>query len=84
MKTPQRIAALCLRLAFAKTLLAYLDPGSGSLIAQLLLAAIIGILATFRLWKNRLLRLFGIKPKPDDDAINDDRDDPDNDPRDLA
>ena len=57
--------------ALFKTLFAYLDPGSGSLIVQLLIAAIVGILATFRLWKNRLLRLFGLKPKPDDDAIDD-------------
>ncbi len=49
---------------------AYLDPGSGSLIVQLLIAAIVGILATFRLWKARLLALFGIKQESEDDEID--------------
>ena len=52
--------------ALFKTLFAYLDPGSGSLIVQLLLAAVVGILATFRLWKARLLALFGIRSEPDE------------------
>ena len=42
-----------------KTAIAYLDPGSGSLLVQLVVAAIVGILATFRFWKSRLLGLFG-------------------------
>lgn len=54
-------------LAGCKMLLAYLDPGSGSLIVQLLVAIIVGILATFRLWKARLLSLFGIKQELEDD-----------------
>ena len=54
-------------LAGCKMLLAYLDPGSGSLIVQILVAMIIGILATFRLWKARLLSLFGIKQEIEDD-----------------
>ncbi len=54
-------------IALCRTLFAYLDPGSGSLIVQLLLAAIVGILATFRLWKARLLALFGIKPEQEED-----------------
>ena len=44
----------CVKAAFA-----YLDPGSGSLLVQLIIAAIVGILATFRFWKSRLLRLLG-------------------------
>lgn len=54
-------------LASCKILLAYLDPGSGSLIVQLLVAVVVGILATFRLWKARLLSLFGIKQEIEDD-----------------
>ena len=42
-----------------KALVTYLDPGSGSLLVQLIVAAIVGILATFRFWKSRLLRLLG-------------------------
>ena len=49
-----------------KALFSYLDPGSGSLIVQLIIAAIVGVLATFRLWKGRLLSLLGIRQKSDD------------------
>ena len=57
-----------------KSLFAYLDPGSGSLIVQLLVAAIVGILATFRLWKSRLLSLFGIQSEPDEEEADEDLD----------
>ena len=60
--------------AIFKTLFAYLDPGSGSLIVQLLLAAIVGILATFRLWKSRLLSLFGIRAEQEDHDENEEAD----------
>ncbi|MCY4061856.1 MAG: hypothetical protein OXG53_05785 [Chloroflexi bacterium] len=53
-------------LAGCKTLLAYLDPGSGSLIVQILVAVIVGAVATFRLWKARLLSLLGVKQETDD------------------
>ncbi|MDE2776838.1 MAG: hypothetical protein OXI77_12940 [Chloroflexota bacterium] len=53
--------------AFLKTLVAYLDPGSGSLIVQILIAMLVGIAATFRLWKTRLLSLFGIKQESIDE-----------------
>ena len=49
----------------------YLDPGSGSLIIQVLIAIIVGILATFRFWKARLLSLFGIKQDSDDEDDSD-------------
>lgn len=58
-------------LASCKTLFAYLDPGSGSLIVQLLVAIIVGFLATFRLWKAKLFSLFGIKQEADDDDARD-------------
>jgi hypothetical protein len=41
--------------------LRYLDPGSGSLIIQILVALILGLAATFRLWKDRVLTLLRIK-----------------------
>ena len=56
-----------------KALFTYLDPGSGSLIVQLLVAAIVGILATFRFWKSRLLSIFGIR---EDSNEEDDEDIP--------
>ncbi len=57
--------------AFLKTLVAYLDPGSGSLIVQILIAMLVGIAATFRLWKTRLFSLFGMKHKPNDEDEDD-------------
>lgn len=54
-------------LACLKTLVAYLDPGSGSLIVQILIAMLVGIAATFRLWKTRLLSLFGLKQESIDE-----------------
>jgi len=52
--------------AIFRWLAAYLDPGSGSLIVQILVAIIVGALATFRLWKARLLSLLGVKQETDD------------------
>lgn len=46
-----------------RQMFAYLDPGSGSLIVQAIIAIIVGILATLAFWKNRILSLLGIKPK---------------------
>ncbi|MCY4537062.1 MAG: hypothetical protein OXE52_02400 [Chloroflexi bacterium] len=54
-------------IAGLRLLLAYLDPGSGSLIVQLLIAAVVGILATFRFWKSRLLSLFGIRQETNEE-----------------
>lgn len=65
------LESLCkagLLLAAFRSLIAYLDPGSGSLLAQLLVAAIVGILATLRFWKARFLSLFGIHPDPDNEG----------------
>ena len=59
---------LGLVVATRNTLSAYLDPGSGSLIVQILVAIIVGALATFRYWKARLLSLLGLRQ----DAENDD------------
>lgn len=42
-------------------LLASLDPGSGSLIIRVLMASVVGIAATFRLWKSRLLSPIGVR-----------------------
>jgi hypothetical protein len=37
----------------------YVDPGSGSMILQLLLGGVSGVYVVFRLFKQRILRLFG-------------------------
>lgn len=37
---------------------AYLDPGTGSMIVQMIIAGIVGIGCTFNVWKNKFLGLF--------------------------
>ena len=54
-----------------KVLFSYLDPGSGSLIVQLLIALVVGFLATFRFWKSRLLSIFGIREESNEEDDQD-------------
>jgi hypothetical protein len=52
----------------------YLDPGSGSFLLQILIAAALGIAVTLRASWSKIKGWFGGKPKPDetdeDDAVN--------------
>jgi len=41
----------------------YVDPGSGSMILQLLLGGVSGVYVIFRLFKQKLLGVFGIRPE---------------------
>ena len=43
--------------------LAYLDPGSGSIVLQAILGGLAGIAIALKFFGRRILRLFGIKPK---------------------
>ena len=70
MKYAKSVAKACFLLVNLRVLLSYLDPGSGSLIVQVLIAIVVGILATFRLWKARILSLFGIQSQDEDDGEN--------------
>ena len=72
MRLIRGIIVLAAALASFRGLFAYLDPGSGSLIVQILIAIVVGIAATFRLWKARLLALFGIKREADEDDFAED------------
>jgi len=47
--------------------LPYLDPGSGSFLIQLLIAALLGLAVAVRASWGRIKGWFGIKPKPDED-----------------
>ena len=47
--------------------LPYLDPGSGSFLIQLLIAALLGIGVAIRASWSRIKGWFGIKPKADED-----------------
>ena len=48
--------------------LAYLDPGSGSFLIQLLIAALLGAGIALRASWSKVKKLFGIKPEVDEDA----------------
>lgn len=50
--------------------LAYLDPGSGSVLIQLLIAALLGIGVLLRAQWVRIKALFGRKDKPGDEEDN--------------
>ena len=45
----------------------YLDPGSGSFLIQLLIAALLGLGVAVRASWSRIKGWFGIKPKADED-----------------
>lgn len=64
-------AAVFLAVVFfipTRTAYAYLDPGSGSLLLQILVAGAVGALITFRVWWKRLAGLFtGNKASEGDD-----------------
>jgi len=49
------------------TPLPYLDPGSGSFLIQLLIAALLGLGVAVRASWSRIKGWFGIKPKADED-----------------
>lgn len=67
MRYQSSILLFVMAMTFAIPAYAYLDPGSGSIILQGLLAAIAGALAAIKLYwlklKNFFLRLLGKKPK---------------------
>lgn len=37
---------------------AYLDPGTGSMILQMIIAGIVGVGCTFKIWKDKVIGLF--------------------------
>ena len=47
--------------------LPYLDPGSGSFLIQLLIAALLGLGVALRASWGRIKGWFGVKPKADED-----------------
>lgn len=47
--------------------LPYLDPGSGSFLVQLLIAALLGIGVAVRASWSKIKGWFGVKPKSDDE-----------------
>ena len=47
--------------------MAYLDPGSGSFLIQLAIAALLGLGVALRAYWGKIKGWFGIKPKPEED-----------------
>ncbi len=50
----------------------YLDPGSGSLIIQIVIAALLGIGVAVRASWGKIKGLFGVKPKAEDNDTDGD------------
>lgn len=63
-------------LGFPASAFAYLDPGSGSVLLQGILAALAAIAVTVKLYWHRLLRILGLKQKDkaEDDVVADSND----------
>jgi hypothetical protein len=57
-------------LHFLSFLAFYVDPGSGSMILQLLLGGVSGVYVIFRLFKQKILRMFGIRTEADSSAAS--------------
>lgn len=53
-------------------ILLYFDPGTGALIVQFFAAAVAGVLLFYKTVTAKLRSLFGIKPKQQDDFMDED------------
>ena len=53
-------------LLFPVQAMAYIDPGSGSMILQLILGGIVGIVVIIKLYWDRFLTMLGIRKKTDE------------------
>ncbi len=49
--------------AFIRTIIAYIDPGTGSMILQVLLGGVAGIWVILKLFGKRIMAFFGISKK---------------------
>lgn len=63
MKKTIIVVAVFLSLNFAHSAYAYLDPGSGSMVLQVLLGGVAGVLLVIKLFWHRILEIFGIRKK---------------------
>jgi hypothetical protein len=75
MKLVQFLSILFVILCYSQSAAAYLDPGTGSLILQMLIAGIIGAMFTIKLYWYRLkafvARTFGKTTETESDLNND-------------
>lgn len=68
-----RAAAIIIVAAFLTPpcALAYVDPGTGSYVIQLLIAAFIGISFSIKIFWKKIVRLFSKKSRPDEPKPDD-------------
>lgn len=60
------LLAAAVALLVARPAYAYIDPGSGSMLLQLLLGGVAGLLVAFKLMRNRIAGIFR-RRRPEDD-----------------
>ncbi len=63
------VAALLLALPFHSASAAYIDPGAGSMLLQLILGGVAGLFVAFRLMRHRIAGFFRRAPKNDDPNV---------------
>jgi hypothetical protein len=73
MKIAHRIVILAGVVAFLMPIcaLAYIDPGTGSYVLQLIIAAVVGVSFSIKIFWKKIVRIFR-KNKPADEAKSDD------------
>jgi len=64
---------LFLLLVYSKPAHAYLDPGSGSVVLQILLGGVAGVILVVKLFWHRLLSIFGIRKEDKEESKNKDQ-----------
>jgi hypothetical protein len=65
----KRIFNLLILAGIFRTLFRYLDPGTGSLIVQLIIGTVVGLLVVFRNSFGAILYWLGIRKRSEDDDI---------------
>lgn len=55
-------------LTFSSSAFAYLDPGTGSMILQIILGGLAGAAVAIRMYWYKIMAMFGIKRKKSDDS----------------
>jgi len=65
------INALCFLLIPTSPAYAYLDPGSGSMMLQVLLGGVAALVVILKIYWHRVLKLFGICKKKKEDTESD-------------
>ena len=66
-RTHHKLGLVALTLMASFPAQAYLDPGTGSVILQAIIATVVAGLATMRLWWDKLLNLFSSRKDPSAD-----------------